>query len=163
MLQGPRGGSRISGFSLVEVMITMSVVVVGLLAVATAAHSTSLLRKRGAEEGAVFAAMVGRLEWVRSQLYSDSAFHDASMAALAAGGAHVQSFLVDADGDGIQDLGGTKQNAAAPILEVTVAEDGTHDRDDLVRVSIAATWYGVGGVRTRSLDAVVANRRGYDG
>ncbi|MFG0318854.1 MAG: prepilin-type N-terminal cleavage/methylation domain-containing protein [Planctomycetota bacterium JB042] len=162
MLLAPSGGTRASGFSLVEVMITMTVAVVGLLAVASATTSTSLLRKRGAEEGAVFAAMVGRLEWVRSQLYSDSAFHDASMTAIAAGEAHVQPFLVDADGDGIQDLSGTKEMAATPILEVTVTEDGAHDPDDLVRVSLTATWYGIGGVRTRNLDAFVANRRGFD-
>lgn len=151
-----------SGFSLVEVMVTMTVLVVGLLAVASAATSTSLLRKRGMEETAVVSAMVGRLEWVRGELYSDSDLHAAAIESLALGEPYTQLFTIDTDGDGVQDLSAAPDDNETPILRVTVREtDAGLDPSIMVQVDVDATWYGVGGTRTRTVSSLVANRRGY--
>jgi len=144
-------------------MVTMVILIVGLLAVASATTSTSLLRKRGIQEDAVFNAMLGQMNWVRGELYSDSDFHAATMDGLATGAEYSQSFLLDADGDGQQDMSATAGDNQTPILQVTVsAADGVDDSSVAVQVDVNASWYGVSGVRTRTLGALIANRRGYD-
>ncbi len=153
------------GFSLVEVMVTMVVMVVSLVAVTSATTSATLIRKRGQEESAVLSGMVSRLDWARGQLYSASGFHDGAMEALDAGQEeYTESFILDADGNGEQDLCFAAGEPDAPILRVSVRRmsDAVAPMD-AVRVSVDATWYGVGGNRNRSESMLVANRLGYEG
>ncbi|MBI4882181.1 MAG: type II secretion system protein [Planctomycetes bacterium] len=157
-------GARGRGFSLIEVMVSTSVVVIGLLALASASTTTSLLRKRGIQEDIVFEGLMSRLEWVRGELYTASAFQAAVEASLAGGGAHVASYLLDNDNDGIQDLSFAAGDQATPVIQVTVSPpDAPADSSDIVQVLVSATWYGVGGARSTSISSFVANRSGYGG
>ena len=154
--------NRKGGFSLIEVMVSMTMIVVGLMALASASSTTSLLRKRNLEEDRVFQGMVDQLEWVRGELFADTPFYDNVRAAMAAGQPHQQGFRLDSDGDGIQDLSFSAGDQATPVLNVTVqAPIAPADSDDLLVVQIDAQWYGIGGNRTRTLGCLVANRSGF--
>jgi len=150
------------GFSLIEVMVSMTMLVVGLMALASAASTTSLLRKRNLQEDLVFQGLVDRLEWVRGELFADTPFYDNVQAALVAGGSYQQAFRLDTDGDGVQDLSFVAGDQATPILNVTVeAPAAPADPGDVLVVQVGASWYGVGGDRTNSISSLVANRSGY--
>lgn len=141
----------------------MTTLVIGLLAVVSATTTTALIRKKAMEEEAIFAGMQGRLDWARSQLYSDTPFHNAAMASLAVGPDHVQSDVLDADQDGVQDLSYAIGDAVTPILSLTVTSPiDPGDPTILVQVDVSATWYGVSGNRTKTLGMLVSNREGYN-
>lgn len=159
-----RHRSREEGFSLVEVMVSATIIVVGLLAVASASTTSALLRKRGAQEDLVFNGMTARLEWVRGELFTASAFHQNAFESLDAGLNYMVSFPLDNDGDGAQDLSFAPGDAVTPIIQVTVAAPGAPaSADDIVQVVVRASWYGVGGNRTANLTSFVANRGGFGG
>jgi hypothetical protein len=145
-------------------MVSATILVVGLLALTSASTTTSLLRKRGVQEDMVFEGLMDRLEWVRGELYTDGAFHQQAVGALASAGQFAASFPLDNDGDGIQDLSFAAGDKTTPIIQVAIAvPDPPGDADVMLQVVVTATWYGIGGNRSRSLSTFVANRVGYGG
>jgi Prokaryotic N-terminal methylation motif len=155
---------RNTGFSVVEVMVATTILVVGLLAVASSTITTQMIRKRSLDEDTVFRGMTACLEQCRGDLYRDTEFHDAVQAALAGGDEYQGNFILDLNGDGEQDVSQTAGDQDTPVLTVNVvAAEPTDDPNVLVEVTISATWYGVGGQRTRTIRGFVANRTGYEG
>jgi hypothetical protein len=155
---------RAAGFSVVEALIASSVLVIGLLAVASATTSTQLLRKRSLDEEAVFRGMVSRLEQARGELFSPTPFHDAVAAAVAGGGTFEQGVILDNDQDGDQDVPFAAGDSVTPVMRLRVTAPATPgDPSLLLEVEVTATWYGVGGQRTRNASTLVANRSGFGG
>lgn len=153
-----------AGFSLLEVMIATVFLVVGLMAVVGTATTQSLLRKRGIEEDRVFAGMVSRMEWIRGELFSDSALYDQVAAATAGGGTLETTFALDEDGDGVQDVSAAAGDDETPVLSVAVSAAPPYfNSERLLQVVLTANWYGASGNRTLSLETLVSNRSGYDG
>lgn len=163
-LRPRRRRCRTTGFSFVEVMASITILVIGLLSVMASTTTQSLLQRRAREQEQVFAGIVARLEWARSSLFRDSDFQDAVEAGLAAGPQYTTSFPLDLDLDGAQDLPFAPNDSETDVLSVVVtAPDPPADGNVLLQVTVTARWYGVGGQRTWSDSVLVANRTGYGG
>lgn len=155
---------RNRGFSLVEVMLVATMLVMGLLAVISATTTESMVHRRSIQEGQVFEAMTRRAEWVRGELFRSTALQTAVTEALTGGNPYTAQYIVDADNDGTQDLSRTPGDRNTPILTVVItAPAPTNDRKKLLEVDVSASWYGIGGQRTASISTLVANRNGYGG
>ena len=156
------GEARNAGFSFIEVMITTAVVVIGLLAVASSTATTSLLRKQGIQEDTVFYGLSSRMEWVRGQLFANTPLQNGVEQSLAAGPSHVETFQLDVDGDGTQDVSFTAGDQNTPVISVTIeVPDPPGDPNVLLQATVTANWYGAGGNNTRSISSLIANRTGY--
>ena len=153
---------RAAGFSVVEAMVATSVMVIGLLAVASATTSTQLLRKRSLDEDAVFRGIVSRIEQARGELFAETAFHDQVAAAIPAGGEYEQGMPLDNDGDGTQDVPFEPGDSATPVLTLRItAPDPPSDPARLLMIEVSASWWSLGGKRSRAMSVLVANRTGY--
>lgn len=153
-----------AGFSFVEVMASMTILVIGLLSVMASTTTQSLLQRRAREQEQVFAGIVARLEWARGELFRDTAFQHAVEDGLAAGAKYATSFPLDLDLDGAQDLPFAAGDADTDVLAVEVtAPDPPGDANVLLQVRVTARWFGIGGSRTWSDSVLVANRSGYGG
>lgn len=152
---------RGKGFSLVEVMLATVSLVVGLLSVVGTTTTTSMLRKRGIEEDRIFTGLVNRAEWVRGQLFADTALQNQCDEGIG-GGEVVVTFMLDDDANGIQDLPAAPGDIATPVISCSIQPaEPFDDALRLVRVRLTASWYGVGGQRTMSIECLVGNRNGY--
>ncbi len=159
-----RPARQTGGFSLVEVMIASTILVFGLMALAGATTSTQLLRKRALDEDQVFRGLVSQLERARSDLFSNTAFYTAVKAAIAAGGKFQQGYILDGNGDGIQDVSSAPGNKNTPVLTVDITvPPSPGDATKVLFVQVTAKWYGAGAQRTRTVSETVANRSGYGG
>ena len=154
-----------SGFSLVEVMVAITVMIVGLMAVTAATTTSAMMRKRATEEQTIFTAMQSQLESIQADLFTVSDLQtqiDNQEGALAGGQPFTLSFNVDTNGDGNQDMLFAKDDKETPIVGVTITAP-TGQPSVLLRVDVAANWYGVGGDRNMTMSTLVGNRRGYGG
>ena len=83
-------------------------------------------------------------------------------ASLAAAGAHTAQYMLDEDGDGVQDVAAAPGDAATPVISVTIAPaDPFNNAAILLEVVMTASWYGAAGNRTVTIESLVANRSGY--
>lgn len=156
--------SKVRGFSVLEVMMATTVMVIGLLAVASATTTTQMMRKRTIDEDKVFRGMTARLETCRGELFRDTDFQDAVTAQLAADGEYEGEFSLDLNGDGEQDVSAAAGDSDTPIFTVTItAPDPPNDPNVLLQVTVQANWFGVGGARTRTVSGLVGNRTGFGG
>lgn len=145
-------------------MMATSVMVIGLLAVASATTTTQMMRKRTIDEDKVFRGMVARLETCRGELFRDTDFQDEVSDQVAVDGTYQGQFLLDLDGDGEQDVSASPGDSDTPVFAVTItAPDPPGNPNVLLEVTVTATWYGVGGMRTRTIQGLVGNRTGYGG
>ena len=155
--------SRSSGFNLVEVMIATVSLVVGLLSVVGTTTTTSMLRKRGVEEDRVFQGLVSRAEWIRGQLYSDTPLQNQCDDTLTGAGTQLTvNYIMDENGDGQQDFPSSPGDNATPIVTCVIEPAAPfNNASRLVQVTLTASWYGVSGQRTNSIDCLIGNRSGY--
>lgn len=154
--------TRQRGTSLVEAMVTGSVLVVGLMAVAGATSVSSLLRQRGQQQQMVFGAMESRLEQIRGELFQPTALQTDVSKDIVKSGSCTKTYTIDANGDGIQDLSFAAGDQKTPILTVKFsAANPPNDATELIQVDITAQWYGVGGKHSSTLQSLVANRTGF--
>lgn len=154
--------NKSAGFSVLEIMMATSVMVVGLLAVASATTTTQMMRKRTIDEDKIFRGMIARLETCRGELFRDTDFQDDVSEQIAADGTYEGAFILDLDGDGEQDVSASAGDSDTPVFAVTIrAPDPPGDPNVLLEVTVNASWYGVGGIRTRTVQGLVGNRTGF--
>lgn len=144
----PHRGRR-GGFTLVEVLLSSGMLVVGLVAVAAAVTSLAVLRRTYTETQLATSAARTMLERVRAEDFST----------LLVNYQNAVDFAVDLDGDGYPDLAPTAGHNAPGSIQVEQA-DGVPVAaiGKLLRAIATVRWRGVSGDRQVRLVTLISDR-----
>lgn len=142
------GGKGARGFTLVEVILSTGVLVVGVVALAAGVTSLSQLRRTTTETQRAVTAARTRLEQLRGEDFST----------LVTNYGVPVGFAVDLDGDGYPDLDPVAGAAEAGSIEVQVVTDVPASAvGQLLRGVATVRWRGVGGDREVRLVTMISD------
>ena len=146
---GKPHGSRRGGFTLVEVLLSSGMLVIGLVAVAAAVTSLALLRRTYTETQLATAAARTKLEQLRGEDFDT----------LLVNYGNGVAFTVDLNGDGYPDLAPTVgQNVPGSIRVEDVVDVPPAALGKLRRAIATVQWRGVTGDRQVRLVTLLSNR-----
>jgi len=134
---------REKGFTMIEVMFSISFLAIALLAVAGAPSSFATLRRVTHETQIAVIGARQQLEIVRGTNFDQiENFNDLN-------------FQIDLDGDGIQDLNLQENDADQNVGNIQVTRVGPAG---LLLVQVTISWRGVTGDRNYQLEAMISDR-----
>ena len=139
---GERRSQR--GFTMIELVLAMVVLIVGVGGVYLMTCSMSRERQLGEERQRAFLACQRRLADLRDTTWAQVPGLDGS------------TFDVDTDGNGVNELRATAVSGHPGTLRVVQFAASGAER--IYRVTATASWIGVGGQQTFSLETLLSNR-----
>ena len=136
------------GFSLVELLGGMAILLLAVGGIYSLLSRGAHERQAAEEQHRAFAACRAKMEEVRAMPW-------AALPALDG-----TRFPVDVDRDGISDLTAPGGPSAPPPGLIRVSREASEATEVLHRVVISATWQGVAGQRSFSIQSLMTNRFG---
>jgi type II secretory pathway pseudopilin PulG len=142
-----RGRRSAGGFTLVELMSGVVIAFIALTGIFLTTMSVSQLRRVDEDLNVAFAACRTRLEELRAISFSTLLAQNNT------------GFAVDVDRNGRPELQAPPGDTDGLPGRVLVTTEATSGTTLLYRVKVIVNWIGVSGVRTFSLESLMANRR----